>query len=477
MIPLKTTSIWLDTIKEKHFPTLKERKNVDVLIIGGGLTGISLLYELKDTNFNVCLVERGKIGHGITSKSTAKINYLQGITYSKIQKEVSKTSAHLYLHSQLDAIKRIKEIIAKEKIDCDFEEVTSYVYEMKEKKKELENEYLFLQKEGCPVKLEDHRISAKNNYVFHPLKYLYALSEKCLEKQKEIYENTIITNIESQKDGYLCTGTSTIYAKKIVLACHYPFLLFPFFLPLRTYIEKSYILAQKTPLYAKESWITTPKEILSKRYYSYKNESYEIILGASHILGNKKNERQNFSQIMQKHNPEYIWSNEDIMTSDYMPYIGSIQKDYYISTGYNTWGMTNSILGSMIIKDIILQKENPYVKVFEPYRKMNLAKIKQYPLNMGMNMKNFLENKIYKQKNWYPRNLFFWKQNGKLLATYTENGKFYTVHPTCPHMGCSLIFNEVEKTWDCPCHASSFDKYGKCVKGPSKYDITWTRKK
>ena len=97
MIPLKTTSIWLDTIKEKHFPTLKERKNVDVLIIGGGLTGISLLYELKDTNFNVCLVERGKIGHGITSKSTAKINYLQGITYSKIQKEVSKTSAHLYL--------------------------------------------------------------------------------------------------------------------------------------------------------------------------------------------------------------------------------------------------------------------------------------------------------------------------------------------------------------------------------------------
>lgn len=125
---MKKTSLWLDTIKESRGQSLNRDLDVDVLIIGGGLTGISICYQLKDLNLNVCLVERNKIGHGVTSKTTGKLNYLQGIVYSKIQSDVSLESAKMYLKSQKEGIEIVKNIIQKEQIDCNFEGVSSFLY-------------------------------------------------------------------------------------------------------------------------------------------------------------------------------------------------------------------------------------------------------------------------------------------------------------------------------------------------------------
>ena len=88
-------------------------------------------------------------------------------------------------------------------------------------------------------------------------------------------------------------------------------------------------------------------------------------------------------------------------------------------------------------------------------------------------MKAFVENKIYKKKKWYPDSLTFSMKGGRSIAKYKVGEKEYIVYTTCPHIGCTLTFNEVEKTWDCPCHASRFDIRGKCVKGPSIYNITY----
>ena len=170
---METNSIWLKDIKETNYKTLKENIDTDILVIGGGMTGISLLYELKDTQKKVVLVERNKIGHGVTSRSTAKLNYLQGIVYSKIKKLVGEKEAIDYLESQRLAIQKIKEIIKKEKIDCDLEKVTSKVYS---RDSELEEEYEFLKDQNIPVTKDKNGIQVEDTYVFHPLKFLYALA-------------------------------------------------------------------------------------------------------------------------------------------------------------------------------------------------------------------------------------------------------------------------------------------------------------
>ena len=85
-------------------------------------------------------------------------------------------------------------------------------------------------------------------------------------------------------------------------------------------------------------------------------------------------------------------------------------------------------------------------------------------------------NKIWKRKSWYPDSIRFFVQNGKSLATVKDKDTSYTVKTTCPHMGCTLIYNSIEKTWECPCHASKFSIDGIWLKGPSKKDITYSLK-
>ena len=466
---METKSIWFKDILETKYKTLKENIDTDILIIGGGMTGISLLYELKDIKKRVVLVEANKIGYGVTSRSTAKINYLQGIVYSKIKKLVGKKEAIDYLESQRMAIQKIKEIVKKEKIDCDFEQVTSKVYS---RGSDLEEEYDFLKGQNIPVTKEPNWIQVNDTYVFHPLKYLLALASIASSK-KEIYEHTKITEMEFQNGVYICKGDVTIKAKQVVLACHYPFELFPFFLPVRTYIEKSYIMGNKIDLNKKETFITTGHPVVSKRYYDNKKEVYELILSESHNICVKLNDKKNFENLVGDSKPKYLWSNEDIMTADSLPFIGKIKDELYLATGYNTWGMTNSVLASIILKDLLEGKENKYESTFDPYRKMNLAKLGQYPINILSNTLGMFQNKIIKRKHWYPKNVKLFHENGKSLATVTENGVDYTVSTTCPHMGCTLIYNETEKTWDCPCHASRFSLDGIWLKGPSKKNITY----
>ena len=145
-----------------------------------------------------------------------------------------------------------------------------------------------------------------------------------------------------------------------------------------------------------------------------------------------------------------------------------------IGTGYNTWGMTNGSLAGKILSDIILKKENKYINLFNPMRKINKGKIINFPLILGSNAYSFIKSKIYKNKKWYPNTVRFEKRNGKNIAIYIdENKKEHIVYNLCPHLKCSLNFNEIELTWDCPCHGSRFDIDGNCIEGPSNYNITY----
>lgn len=488
MIFVQNKSIWIKESKPFHLNPLNKDSEVDVLIIGGGLTGISLAYQLKDTSLNIALVERNQIGYGVTSKTTGKLNYLQETIYSKLTKTYSYETAALYLKSQRYAIKMVKDIVEKEKIDCNFEKVSSYVFtNKKEDVKTLRKEKSILSSLGQNVKENKdipfplqsiYAIQVNDTAIFHPLKYIYGLVEKIKEKI-ELYENTEIYKIEKKKDIYLCkTKTNEIKAKKVVLACHYPFFLFPYFMPIKTYPEKSYIIASKVDTYLGNTLITSSTPTKSIRYYQEK-EAYVLYLSNSHASCNHVDSLYHFKNAMDEIEKlglkvDYLWSNEDIMTFDHLPLIGKIEKNLYLATGYNTWGMTNATIASYILSHQILDKKTEYDTLFSPLRKSFSIKAKSYTQNMFKNMKGYVENKIKVNKPWYPSNITFKILGGKRVAIY-EDTKKHMVYTKCPHMGCELVFNEIEKTWDCPCHASRFDIDGKCIKGPSLYNISYKK--
>lgn len=471
---MKNYSIWKEDVVIDSFNKFDENKDVDVLIIGGGMTGINTLYQLRKSSQEVLLVEQNKIGMGVTVNSTGKLTYLQEALYEKITSCFDEDVAFNYLNSQRDAIKLAISIIEKENIECNLLKAPSYVYSLDDKEDEKLGKLRdFLERHNIKVidgmsDLIEYKfmIGVEDTYIFHPLKYIKGLVD--LVDKNNIYEDTSIVKMEKYgEDGYICytNDDKIIRAKKVVVASHYPYFNLPFIFPVKGNIEKSYLSASK---YREDniSLIKYSKPIISMRSYL----DYLLYLSNSHNISSKVDDKEHYKELLKKLkdiglSPEYMWSNTDIMTNDGLPYIGLIDDNLLIGTGYNTWGMANGILAGKILADIILGNDNEYIELFNPKR-INIASIGGAVMDSGYNVTGYI-NGILTDSDYIRYEMV----DGKEIAIYSDSEREHKVLTKCPHMGCRLIFNEVEKTWDCPCHASRFDIDGKCISGPSNRDI------
>ncbi len=471
-------SMWLDDVKFPEYEALNENIDIDVLIIGGGITGLNVAHQLMNSNLKVCIIDKNRIAKGITARTTGKITYLQDNIYSKL-----KDNAKLYYQSQIEAINMIKKNIKKYDIDCDFKQSKSILFAKNNREtNKIKSEAKILEQlgisysENINIPINNiYNIGVNNTYVFHPLKYLYAIQNVLINNNIKIYENTAALKISKKEDKYIIyCNNKEITAKYVVIASHYPYFLKPMFMPFKSYIERSYIAASLVNSKKNISGINIEKPIESFRYHN----NYFIYLANTHKLCNKINYKNNYNNLMRNCinaglKPQYLWTNHDLITIDNLPYIGFIDNNLLLATGYNTWGMTNATIAGKIISDLIIKNDSLYKKLFDPFRNKSISALK-YPLYLSYNVKSFVENKLVKNKSWYKNNVKFIKINGDNLAIYIDkNNEKHIVYNKCPHLGCSLVFNEVEKTWDCPCHGSRFDIDGRCIIGPSNNNISY----
>lgn len=478
---MKNFSIWNEGIKRKKCSQLSENKEIDVLIIGGGITGISCLYHLMNSNLKVALVEANRIGEGVTSKTTGKLTFLQDGMYSKIEKKRDYDEARLYYQAQKEAISIVTDIVEKEEIDCDLVKSDSYLFTEDENKIDsINDEKNLLQNFGEKVKLVKSfpdgtnfklGIKVSGTYYFHPLKYLEGLKKIFLKNKMEIYENTRVLKIKTLDDYFVCSTDTNkfVKAKKVILALHYPYFVVPFFMPFKVRLEKSYVGAFLEKDDLSFNAISLEKPVKSIRFQDLKNNKYKIFLYGSRNIAFNIDDKKHFEKLEKFHfDYEYLWSNIDIITSDYIPYVGMIKDNLYLATGYNTWGMTNGSIAGKIISDLVQNKNNKYRDLFDPLRGV---KIEDIPLVLASNTKSYVESKIFPDKGFY-NDVRIENINGENIGIYIdEKGVEHKVKIKCPHLGCNLVFNEVELTWDCPCHGSRFDIDGKCLEGPSNYSI------
>ncbi|MCX4248416.1 MAG: FAD-dependent oxidoreductase [Bacilli bacterium] len=474
---MQNKSIWCDYYDDITYDSLNTDLDLDIAIIGGGITGLSVGYFLLNSYYKVGLFEKEKIGSGTTSKTTGKITYMQENILSKIKKTRNISTAKKYYDSQKYAIDLLINIINKNEIKCDLLKTNGYFFTTNKKdiKKIKEEEKLLLdfnEKIKRVNKLPDglkiyYGISGENSYQFNPVKYVNKL-KTLIDSKIEIYENSKVTTIEHDKEKFILTiNNKRVTAKYLVVASHYPFFLFPYLMPLKCSLEKSFIGCYLDKSKLNFNAISTKNPLLSLRYVEGNKKRYKLILTNSCNLNFCQNDLNNF-QVLLNYKPKYLWSNIDIITKDYMPYIGEIEKNMFIATGYNTWGMANSTLAGKIISDLILKHDNEFATLFSPKR-VNFKTIIKYPLYMITNAYAYLNSKIIKKNNIIYKNI-----EGVNVAIYKdEEGIKHIVKNKCPHLGCSLLFNEVEKTWDCPCHASRFDIDGHVLMGPSNYDISF----
>ena len=434
-------SIWKEGVKLPEFPELRENKKVDVLIIGGGMTGILCAHFLKERGVGYMLAEAGKICSGTTGNTTAKITAQHSLIYDKILKSRGLEAAAMYLHANLDAVEKFAELC--EGVDCDFERKTSYVYSADSLRK-LEKEADALAKIGYYSELTDRTelpfpvagaIAFNNQAQFNPLKFISHIAPGL-----KIRENTRIAEFRQNEKGENTAVTEkgkTIAFKKAIFATHFPMNNKHGLYFLKLYQHRSYVIAIKDAPKIHGMYVDEDKKGLSLRGY----KDRLLIGGGSHRTGKKGGDWQELRDFARRYYPDSketaFWAAQDCMSLDGVPYIGPYSGNMpgcFVATGYNKWGMTSSMAAAMLLSDMVTERENPYAKVFSPSRSMIKP---QLFLNGCEAVKN-------------------------LLTPTTKR---------CPHMGCALKWNMTEQTWDCPCHGSRFDKEGNVLDNPTTGDL------
>ena len=164
---------------------LKENLETDVVIVGGGLAGISVAYCLTQSGKKVVLVEDGFIGSGETGRTTAHFVTALDDRYYNFEKIFGEEKTKLIAESHQVAIDFVEQTIKKENIDCGFERVNGFLFlHPSDKKDSLEKELKAALKAGVQIDFMDEvpgllqkqsGLRFMNQAQFHPLKYLNGL--------------------------------------------------------------------------------------------------------------------------------------------------------------------------------------------------------------------------------------------------------------------------------------------------------------
>lgn len=463
-------SIW--GFSDLSVRTTKKNIDTDVLIIGGGITGMTTALLLSDSNKKVCLIDANKVGNGITAKTTGKISVMQEYTYQKIY-NISKNLAYDYLDSQVFAVKALVNIIKKYHIKCDLKKNDSYLFTNDKKNidKIIREKDILDRVLKCEIinKLPNdypclYGIKTNYSYVFNPIKYISSIKEICNDKI-DIYENTRALNISKKIDYFLVkTNKNKIKAKKVIICTHYPIFVKKLFFPIVTSITKEYVIGARVDKSYNSNMICNDDKVISIRYH----DDFMIYASGNDLLGGKLKHAYNMNNVIsnfKKHFNfpiEYTWYNYDITSCDYLPIIDKVNKDIFVATAYNKWGMSNSTLAAFILSDMVMGNKNQFA---------DLVSINRNSLKNLSCLKNMYDNVVtyFKPKK---SNIKYEVKEGIEYATYTDkDGVSHRVINKCPHLGCKLIFNDFDKTWDCPCHGSRFNLDGKVIHGPSMFSI------
>ena len=366
------------------FPTLEREVVVDVVVLGGGIAGITTATLLKDAGLTVAVLEADRIVKDVTVGTTAKISAAPNLIYDRLLSRFGTATAQKAARANVNAVEKIADIVRERKIDCDFRRLPLYIYAETEEKadkikrecraaRELGLEVSYTEKVPLPFKTGP-AIVYENQAQFHPRKYLLALAEDLPGNGSHVFEKTRAVTVKSGARTEVVTDNGSITASKVVVATHTPVYdpdrLCDHLSPARSYVLGLYakgafpdgMFIDYDPLH---TYRTTPTDKGTMIIVAGEHSPVEVPDRGVFYQRLEKYARQH----LDVESIEHRWSSTDVATDDGLPLIGATsQKGIYVATGFGFWGMNNGTISAMVNTDLITGKQNQFVKLFDPLR-------------------------------------------------------------------------------------------------------------
>jgi len=494
-----TRSLWMHQDVAPDAPRLQGRLRCDTVIVGSGIAGLSVAYELASAGRMVIVVDRGRIAGGMTARTTGHLAPVCDDGVSSLTRLRGEETARLFQQSQEAAVERIEQIVNEHDIACNFRRLDAFLFpalgmEPGEARKQQDEEYKALRKAGADVErvkgvpfkgFEDApAIRYARQATFHPLKYLRGVVAAIEEKGGLLFANSAVTEIEELEDGVRVTSNGgSITAAHAVFATNSPIndrvALHSKMAPYRTYAMAFTVPHDTLPdaLY----W-----DMADPYHYVRLNPGpgttdYLIVGGADHKSGEADDGDVRFeaieawirSLVPQLGKEVHRWSGQVLDTIDYCGFIGRNpgSGNAYVVTGDSGQGMTHGALAGILLKDLMLTGQSPWAAVYDPARK-SPSGIMNYVRENVTAIKNFAEHlmpgeldsvgELEPGEGGIVRNGM-----SRVAVCRDRNGKLHARSAVCTHLGCHVHWNSTEQCWDCPCHGSQFAPDGEVLNGPA----------
>lgn len=491
-LPGENLSFWSTTDQQINYPQLEEDIEIDTAVIGGGISGILTAYLLAKEGQSVALLEAREFLSGTTGGTTAKLSSQHQLIYNDLLKQDGLEVAKLYYEANQEGQRIIKSIINEHEIDCDFEVADSYVFSNDiENTSRIEKEaeaYEAIGIEGSladsiPVDLKvTSALVMKKQAQVNPVKFLNAVLQEVDSMGGQIFQRTRYMESE-EKDGKLILSTDTPFTltcNQVVFAT-----LFPAEDPESFYSDTlepvtSHLTAFESPKAVDSGvYISADNPIRTFRGAKVGDQDVLIIGGETHPKGDGKSTIEHYEAIRHYAKEEFgltkmlgYWSEHDHITPDRRPFIGKIQPDndkMYVMTGYGKWGLAASATGAQLVKELIVGENNRFEKLYSPARKLPQDE------SADSESEDSDDNHIVSPGSEQMERQLTKGQaqsveiNGKPAGMYKDtDGNMHYLDLSCTHLGCEVKWNDGDRTWDCPCHGSTFDGTGKVLAGPAK---------
>jgi glycine/D-amino acid oxidase-like deaminating enzyme/nitrite reductase/ring-hydroxylating ferredoxin subunit len=490
----KAESFWIDSTKMTEFPSLPSDILVDVAIIGGGFVGIAAGYLLKQAGLKVATIEARRVVQGVTGYTTAKLTSLHRLIYKHLLDTFGNEQAKQYAEVNQTAIDKIETLARELHTDCDFARLPFYSFAESDKyAKKVEEEVNAAQSLGLPAAYIQNiplplqtrgAIRFENQAQFHPRKFLLPLAQTIPGKGSFLFEQTRAVDITDKEPCTINTDKGKFRANNVIIATNFPIQDKDGVYFARMKPKRSYVLGVRVGEPFPEGMFINAEEDTGHSFRTQPTQNGQILIigGEDHITGHEPNTVQRYQRMAEFVNEiytnpqiEYSWSTQDNITVDKVPYIGKLtpgSKHIFVATGFGQWGMTTSMAAAMILTDLVQGRPNPWAEVFNPSRlKPDISAAKKLvSINMKV-IKKLTGGKISGKEDIskiFPGEGKIAEFEKQRAAVYRdEHDQLYVLSSSCTHMGCTVTWNNAEKTWDCPCHGSRYDSGGEVIHSPA----------
>ncbi len=496
---MTTTGYWIDSAAITEYPAVRQPLTVDVLVIGGGVTGITAAYVLQEAGLRIALIARARLAMIDTGHTTAHLTYVTDRRLRDLVKQGSATQARAVWEAGAAAVATIEQLVGTLRIDCDFERLPGFLHappgvDPAADRPSLQHDAELAQELGFDVTdcdavpvYEMPGARFANQAKLHPRKYLGRLVDAMAAGGVEIFERSAAGEFDAPGRRVKVNG-HWINFDRVVIATNNPLVgmasmrkaaLFQ----TRLALYSSYVIGAKVPRGAlpQALWWDTSETYDYMRVDRGADHDYVIIGGEDHKTGQVADTKACWDRLARRLEAlvphvevDRRWSGQVIETSDGLPFIGENAAGQFIATGYCGNGITFGTNAALMARDWAMGADNQWRKLFAVDRKRvgggawrDVRENSDFPVHF---VKDRLTNAAPSSvRRLPPGSGMIVRSQGKKVAAYRDpNGKLHKVSAACTHLGCLVRWNPAESTWDCPCHGSRFEPSGEVIAGPAE---------